>query len=201
MIKKFLVLLFIPMFILTLSSCQKETDSAEPDVLYRFHDMTSFYQWVDSQGELLSENVLLSTNEIDTIPIPFLLNDSYGMEYVDVYPTGFYYSFLPLERFASQDRVVDPKAIVISIDREQSDFAESMERISSAIPIEQEQRFTIYDGSAYDKKLNKWYIDYNGRTIAIDFPDTIVLESADQISEYFAFEEYGSRNENSLVTE
>lgn len=187
--------------VLLLPGCKSEPEYGGINILHRSENMESFYQWIDSQGELLSENALLSTNEIDTIPIPFLLNDSYGMEYVDVYPTGFYYSFLPLERFASQDRVADPKAIVISIDREQSDFAESMERISSAIPIEQEQRFTIYDGSAYDKKLNKWYIDYHGRTIAIDFPDTIILESADQISEYFTFEEYGSRNENSLVTE
>ncbi|MBQ3153784.1 MAG: hypothetical protein IJB88_00990 [Clostridia bacterium] len=201
MIKKFLVLLFIPMLILALSSCQKETDSAEPDVLYRFHDMTSFYQWVESQGELLSENALLSTNEAENLVIPTLQIDDYGLEYVDVHPNCFRYSFLPLERLASQDRVVDPKDIVVVIKTSQIDFDAQMESMKSRIPAEDEHGLTKYDGFAYRKKHNTWYINHNGTFISIVFPDTIVLESTDQISEYFTFEEYGSRNEHSLVTE
>lgn len=201
MIKKFFVMLFIPMFILALSSCQKETDSAELDVLHRFHDMTSFYQWVDSQSELLPENALLSTNEAENLVIPTLQIDDYGLEYVDVHPNCFRYSFLPLERLASQDRVVDPKDIVVVIKTSQIDFDAQMESMKSRIPVEDEHGLTIYDGFAYRKKHNTWYINHNGTFISIVFPDTIVLESADQISEYFTFEEYGSRNENSLVTE
>ena len=189
--KKRNVALLISIAILMLPSCQKETRVAEYDALQSFYDMDSFYQWINSQIDLSQGDTMDSTNKLNMYTIPKLQIENYGLGYITRHPHYFRYSFLPLEVLSSHDRVVDPKAITVVIRTNDSSFVTTMES----------EGWIVEDGYFYYEDKNIWCINHNGKLITIHFPDTIVLESFNQISEYFVFEEYGSSSENSLVIE
>lgn len=163
------------------------SDQEECIVQYIETDFQTFLDdWKSACGDT-TRDVLLAPDSKKpnaTLTIPILQSNDYSFSYVEVNDTQYMYFFTPIDS--------RPEDILTYADV----FGIYVSKVDNSFDIVMKQHdLTPVNGIAYSAERNAWYIDNNGRRIRIEFPDTIVLESADQLSEYFTFEEYGSRNE------
>lgn len=201
--KKFIVLTITLLLVFSLVACKNNTNYSDysEDTDTEFYDNVYYTQdntnYSEDTGTKFYDNVYYTIDEYlsawratQTNPkrplymygnndekytiIPKLMTNEYELYNIvaDLNTTIYYYE--PSE----PDESFDDNTISVSI----------WEGDGSYILLSSEQP-TETDGIAYNSKYNYWVIDHNSRKIAISFPDSIVLQSEEELGNYFTFEE------------
>lgn len=177
--------------ILSMSSCQKE--ESEGLAPYRannmemlFEDLAGAYYANVDDVQVETEEYLL-THDTGTEAKPFLVpivySDQYTFDSFEAYPDRYCYCYKHVD--APGDSLdLDPLnfEIHISIDKKDNFF----------LGIEKNEEFIMLSSNtARYKDENWWYFESaEGGCIEVMFPDSIVIESSDDVWEYVSFEQY-----------
>ena len=131
-----------------------------------------------------------NTSENDAVLIvPVIQSQDFSLKLIQVFGTNTLYFYIPIE----DDRILCSNTIGITIYNNKNVYREITE--SSFYKF----RF-FNDGSiAYDTYQNAWIFNNNYVSIAIVFPEDIVLSSPEELSEYFTFETYTAGGGNDHV--
>lgn len=109
--------------------------------------------------------------------IPNITSNEFEFYFAEAYGHNFFYYYVPKnydKKFF--DYTV---GIIVSISKNNGTFSAVVEQYD----------LSVENGIAYDSNHNTWYIDFDSKLISICFPDSIVLQSGEELSNYFTFEE------------
>ncbi len=189
--KKLLVFLCVITTIFTFVSCNKQNNTSVvcEAAEYESFDFEAFIQeWSDVQINRDSESPLYSkntaSNSSPTLTIPVKQTEEYRFSHVRFNKNRYIYSYLPINA-TEKNYVLGTNFYIIIFDIDNS--------FSSVT-----EEFEVNNGYAYDKDINVWHINNNGKNITIYFPDGLIV-SQEQISEYFTFETYTAGGGNDHV--
>lgn len=173
------IICFLLVLIITLTGCNTANNSEICAWQYSGTDFDAFLEWF-----------IANRKATDLLTIPVLQTDEYCFHSVIVNEYNYMFHYIIADETADTLRDSDTE-LTVYISREEDSFNAVMEQ----------HGLTPIDGVAYNERNNGWYLNDKGKRIVISFPNNTVLESSDQISEYFTFEEYGFSDGSSLVTE
>ncbi len=198
--KKLIVILLSAFLILSaFTGCQESEEGADFDsnthddtisicdpVPYTADDMETFLNDLKNAQTSASDNeYLYISNSVSSptvsIKIPVLQNDKYELYQVEVNKWSYFYYYAPIEIKVNgvfDKGTVSFHTIVISISKYPMTFEEG-----------------------YHSSSHSWVFNDNGKAISVSFPKHTVLENANEVSDYFTFENYVISTNNSTETE
>lgn len=182
------------------STDSQTTETREPDEMlapeYSTDNMDVFLEeWVMPKLNPDGDQVNGNEGEPFTIFIPVLQSSEYVLARVEVRQNDYIFYYHP----SDPSKLIDPSGrnfeplvgISVTVSKHDDTFNSTIDAAG----------LTPVDGIAYDSEYNRWYIDQSGRRVRINFPETIQLTDASELSDYFTFEEYGSSSNGDLATE
>lgn len=167
-----------------------ESDSAGAEEEFFFsYEMDTFLEEImadtaGSNSDHPSSNDINGTTDSKASQIlyPVLLSEDFDFYMAENLESQYIYYYAPHDGFGSnQINFIDYKvAIVLYISKGGITFESATAQCG----------LTPNDGFAYDETDNFWHIDYDGTWIGVRFPENVVLDDPEFISDYFLFEEY-----------
>ena len=158
-------------------------------VLYTYDEFMSIYGQ-NSDAELNAKKVNLSSDII----VPRLVTDGFYCVKVSVDDHSFDFSYNSVD-IPKDSRFIRTYGIFINVSMWETAFEESTDELQKeTFRIEQ-----ISDKYAYSEGLNRWYINFDGNLVSIDFPDDIQFSDPEKISDYFEFEILNPSNDNTVT--
>lgn len=123
------------------------------------------------------------------IVIPTLNSSDFRFFAVEVREYSYSYFYHPSDpsimRFPDTPFFDSESGIRVSVSRTEGSFEAVMAQ----------NELTPTDGMAYDPEHNDWFVDIDGYSVSVRFPDTVVFEDADELSGYFTFEVYSASDD------
>ena len=169
-----------------LFSC-KDNEPEESDCewkLYHASDIETFYidlylsQTDSKQKEEYKETLYLGEGGIDRVMlVPHSVSETLEFGYIEAYANSFCYFFHTYTQDASGTEIKREMTVNVAKNEE------------CALMWLESEELTMTEGVAYDEYHNTWIVDVNGTCVKIRLLNNIILESADEIYEYFTFEE------------
>ena len=153
-----------------------------PYISYDYDEFIS--DWKAAQSESAdSKNPLTiqksSKDDVVSIVVPELKYDKYEFKYMSVNDYSYYYVYKPFS-VTEYDHDYELSVSVIKILLDFSDDAVTI------------------DGALYDPHDNRWRIYYYNSYIEVKFPKHLVLDSPDDIADYFTFTRIMASDDSSV---
>ena len=170
------------LFVLSLFSCKNEKENTDTDIgvcdapLYRSEDISHFVaNWQTILQENSGGDAGLNSIAKKSIVVPVLKHDMYQNGSMSIRKETISYTFLPLDENLFMNYI----SVIVSMEDENG-FEEYV----------QQHSLTAVDGVAYDDRgiNNIWVFEVHNCCITVQFPQTIFLESFEEMSDYFDFE-------------
>ena len=197
--KKLFVMFLAILTVLALVSCANEkkndnhrtTEEDAPE--YFGNDFEEFLDsYVQAQLEQQAGEVDLNATGRDTasLTVPVLQSDDFVFRAVQVNEYNYLYYY---DLIGTEGSYFDYETgICVAVSKSEISFAAVMEQYN----------LTPVDGKAFNAKYNEWILNDGGKRISIDFPDDLIVETAEELNNYFTFEKIVSTtSDDSLVTE
>ncbi|MBQ9086998.1 MAG: hypothetical protein IJY47_07425 [Clostridia bacterium] len=182
--KPFFAFVILALLGLCFVSCQANTDDTDDTgdtEAYVCKDSNAFVEdWLQAQNG--GDHSVLKEEDLTrhTVAVPRLVSEEFRFMYVEVNEYNYLYHYVPLH---DQKAYFDySEGIVVSVSREEDSFDIALRQMG----------LSAENGMAYDEKNNVWYLDRNGRRVAVTFPSDTVVSTAEALGQYFVFEEIAS---------
>ena len=96
--------------------------------------------------------------------------------------------YVPLSENYVYEFVSDGGAVRIHVYNGQDSFANFLENHDSQFG--EHKTYVRKSGAVYAKDSNSWFVDHDGRLISYDLPESITLETPEELEKYFTIEAY-----------
>lgn len=202
--KKFIFALLILIILLSLVACNKESESVLDNIpsdeatssesenasieydshpiRYYSKDLDVFIQNVTTViGDMREESILAKgETKKEPVPIPEILSEDFVFVSAEDMPSSFKFYYNSTKQGSEHFWYSD--GICVTVNKLATSFEETMSHYN--LPIK--------DGIAYEEASNQIHINFNGRLVSIDFPDSdsfVKIDTREKVSEYFKFDD------------
>ena len=198
--KKLTLILLAVILGISLIGCNKQQ---EPElcggikfdgVEYDYEEFMAIYgQGTDAS---LNDTVSIQTITVPNLLIPKLKIEGYYCERVLAEEVRYQYRYLPVD-----SSIMD--GIDLKISDGDSGFYFARDNGDSIFANDTEGKYNstkyISDECAHNESLNRWHMYKFGKSIMIDFPDSIKFTDPERISDYFEFEVLNPSTDNTVT--
>ena len=196
--KKIMLMLFAILIIISCISCNKEeaksSDVVDCEISYTFSDENEFLQYiVEAQKTLTDDNISVNaTSNNMTLPIPKLTKEGYVFLYGEEGNNDWHFWFVT-DEYSPEEPTFS--GYIISVCKNLNTFNIVADQFG----------VTVIDNYANHKTPNThmMIINMENRLVSIQSRGSApVIDTPEKLSEYFVFEDYIIKNDNSnVVTE